>query len=366
MTPTEHSERTPTRSRFVGCLLGGALGDALGYPIERASLSEIRKRLGTGVPERLCLGPDAQAIVSSTTQMTLFTAEGLIRAVQRQRDRGLCHVPTVIQRALLRWLITQSQSTAGAIDDQWPGWLIGERMLHARRAPGNTCLAALEQIRAGKSTPSMDRPINSSKGCGAVTRSAPAGLVASDRREAFELGRVAGALTHGHPSAYLAAGYLASLVFDLVRDVPLMEAMENADAAVRSEPRGGKLLHMITLARGAAGSGPPAADVVEALGKGWVGHEALAIALLCALTADTSTSAGVAQALWRAVCHSGDSDGTGSITGNILGAMVGVELLPAEWLGQIEMRQLIERLATDLYAVAIEGAELSHGDYPPN
>jgi ADP-ribosylglycohydrolase len=299
--------------------------------------------------------------------MTLFTAEGMIRAYQRSRDRGVCDVPTVIQHALLRWLFTQTgRADAKVMDPVWRGWLVDEQTLRVQRAPGNTCLSALEQILAGAPTPTITDPINDSKGCGAVMRSAPAGLATSDRREAFELGRDTGTLTHGHPSGYLSAAYLASLVFDLVRGVPLLEAMGHADSMVRAERGHEELTDGIILARAVARSGPPTPKAVESLGEGWVGNEALAIALLCALTAETRTPVGIADALWRAVLHSGDSDSTGSITGNLLGAIVGVKGLPPRWLSQVELRPVIERLGKDLYAVSVNGAELEHIEYPPN
>jgi ADP-ribosyl-[dinitrogen reductase] hydrolase len=357
----------PRRTQFIGCLLGGALGDALGYPIEFAPLAKIPKQQGAGVPKSLPLNADSQAVVSDDTQMTLFMAEGMIRARQRMRDRGICSVPHVIRGALLRWLSTQTEGTgARATKAQWPGWLVGEPKLHVQRAPGTTCLSALKKIGTDDMIPTTERPINDSKGCGAVMRSAPAGLAASDRREAFELGRDTGALTHGHPSGYLAAAYLASLVFDLVRRVPLDEAMRNADSMVRAERGHEELMDVVSVARRAARAGPPTPKAVESLGSGWVGEEALAIALLCALTADTRTPAGFAGALWRAVRHSGDSDSTGSITGNLLGAIVGVNGLPPHWVAQIELRPVIERLGKDLYAVAVDGVELDHTAYPPN
>jgi len=96
--------------------------------------------------------------------MTLFTAEGMIRAYQRFSDRGLCHVPSVIQRALLRWLYTQTgRADKKVTDPDWRGWLVGERTLHVQRAPGNTCLSALEQTLAeaeadaAAPTPTTDR-----------------------------------------------------------------------------------------------------------------------------------------------------------------------------------------------------------------
>ncbi len=296
--------------------------------------------------------------------MTLFTAEGVIRGVQRWNDRGLCSMPAAIQRALFRWLATQLDS--GERDDA-TGWLVREPRLHARRAPGTTCLSALQHSRRPVGElPSLDRPPNDSKGCGAIMRSAPIGLAAGDRHRAFELARDAAVLTHGHPSGYLSAAYLAALVHDLARGAALPEALADADRLLQGERDHEEVVGAVAHARALAASGPPSAEALQALGGGWVGEEALAIALACALTADTGAPAGVAEALWRAVCHSGDSDSTGSITGNLLGACVGVDGLPDAWLPALELRDVIERIAVDLFTVAIEGRELEHTDYPPN
>lgn len=89
-----------TRDRVRGCLLAGAVGDALGAPVEFWSLEEIRARLGPqGVTGYLpAYGRDRGAITDDT-QMTLFTAEGIIRATVRYAHRGIAHGPGVLQRA---------------------------------------------------------------------------------------------------------------------------------------------------------------------------------------------------------------------------------------------------------------------------
>ncbi|GAA3801300.1 hypothetical protein GCM10023083_40520 [Streptomyces phyllanthi] len=89
---------------------------------------------------------------------------------------------------------------------------------------------------------------------------------------------------------------------------------------------------------------------MEALGAGWVAEEALAIAVYCALVAPR-----VADALLLSVNHSGDSDSTGSICGNLLGARHGDHGLPQEWLERIEGRAEITVLADDLAAECVRG-----------
>ena len=70
--------------RYRGCLLGGAAGDALGYPVEFLSLDEIRSQYGpAGITEYQLRRGVAQ--VSDDTQMTLFTANGLLYTETRRR-----------------------------------------------------------------------------------------------------------------------------------------------------------------------------------------------------------------------------------------------------------------------------------------
>ena len=80
----------------------------------------------------------------------------------------------------------------------------------------------------------------------------------------------------------------------------------------------------------------------------------------------TTSADGIKAALWRAAAHAGDSDSTASICGNLLGATVGVAGLPADWLAELELREVMERLADDLLRPMDRGQALDHGDYPPS
>ncbi len=86
-------------------------------------------------------------------------------------------------------------------------------------------------------------------------------------------------------------------------------------------------------------------ETVEKLGEGWVGEEALAIAVYCALVAGDDFDLGIRLA----VNHSGDSDSAGTIAGNILGALLGRKTIAERWLRQLELCQAIEQVATDLF-----------------
>ena len=327
----------PLLDRYLGCLLGGAVGDALGAVVEFESLAEIRARFGPGGIRDYAPAYGRLGAITDDTQMTLFTAEGLLRADTRHREKGIYCPPTIVYHAYLRWLETQGESPpypdAGLCD----GWLITVPTLHSRRAPGNTCLSAL---RSGVMGSMRDR-VNGSKGCGGIMRVAPVGLAGHDP---FTLGCELAAITHGHPSGYLAAGFFAGMIAEIIAGAPLGVAVAVATDTLRTQPDHEECLRAVEAAVQFAENAPPIPESVATLGEGWVAEEALAIALFCSLSAESFEDAVV-----LAVNHGGDSDSTGATTGNVLGALWGREAIPARWLEPLELRDEIEQLATDLF-----------------
>lgn len=341
--------------RCRGCLVAGAVGDALGADVEFDSIGRIRERFG---PDGLTGWAHGSGHMTDDTQMTLFTAEALIRAAHIERcsradgaapllastppwkQQRTTLVADVLWASYRRWLRTQEHHPDEVLLGSLPpgsGWLITRRELWSVRAPGGTCLGSLRSGRMG----SPAYPINSSKGCGGVMRVAPIGLVASDP---FAVAVQAAALTHTHPSGYLSAGVFAAVLGAIVDGTDLFSAVgialdhlarwdghEETDAAVRSA---------LDLA---ARHPVPDPELVESLGGGWTGEEALAIALYCALCAPDLRS-GI---LW-AVNHSGDSDSTGSIAGNLLGLIHGTGAIPREWLAGLAELEVVTQVADDL------------------
>lgn len=342
-----------TRERFAGCLLGGAVGDALGAPIEFWSLADIRRQLGPAGATAYLPAYGRLGAITDDTQMTLFTAEGLLRADNRGRERGLVDPVSVVHRSYLRWLRTQNERPPARLDPD-DGWLFGQPELHSARAPGNTCLGALSSGRVG----SIAAPLNDSKGCGGVMRAAPAGLARADPATAFALGRDLAAITHGHVDGALPAGFLAALVAVLCRGGSLSQAVGAARTRLLAEPRHAGTLAAVDAALALSGRAEaPSAELVETLGAGWTGEEALAIGLYCALSAHD-----FAHGVLLAVNHSGDSDSTGSIAGNILGAALGSAAIPPAWLAQLELRTVIEQVADDLWRHFTGDASMTDGD----
>lgn len=105
------SDLPPSDSRRLdairGCLIGGAVGDALGAPVEFLNRDAILRNYGgDGVTGYVEFG-DGTGAVTDDTQMTLFTAEGLLRAIVRLNGRGICDPVAVVKNAYQRWLKTQ-------------------------------------------------------------------------------------------------------------------------------------------------------------------------------------------------------------------------------------------------------------------
>lgn len=360
---------TNMKERYTGCLLCGAVGDALGWPVEFASLDEIVREYGPKGIQKPVPGADGLFEITDDTQMTLFTAEGLLRAWAGARHLGATpDFTAAVRRSYHCGLATQGEENPQEpLDGTATGWLLGIEQLHHRRAPGTTCLSALREgvlSEAGIVN-------NSSKGCGGVMRAAPAGLLAARIitndppgaiRMAFELGCATAAITHGHPSGYYPAGVLAAVIATIVTGGTIIEGIDLCLGFLATRSGAQETIDAIKTALNLWRNPEvtPSPEVIEFLGGGWVGEEALAIGLYCSLVAGDDFVKGVRLA----VNHSGDSDSTGSITGNILGAELGVQAIPEAWLRDVELHDVVRQSGNDL-CTAFEGTASWLKKYPP-
>ncbi|WP_440997856.1 ADP-ribosylglycohydrolase family protein [Arhodomonas sp. SL1] len=331
---------------FSGCLIGGAIGDALGAPVEFLSADQINARYGREGVRDFEPAYGRSGAITDDTQMTLFTADGLLRwTLARYRGAQDARPADYVARAYGRWLATQNGGRIPAwAADEPPGWLYSQDALHSRRAPGNTCLSALRQMAQAS-----DRADNDSKGCGGVMRVAPVGLLAATHGPdaapfAFELGCEVAAITHGHISGQLPAGVLAAMITRLVHGDDMLEAWRVARGLLVAEPGHEETLSLLDRAVRLARRNPDRRKALVTLGEGWVAEEALAIALYCALSRDDFEAA-----VTLAVSHGGDSDSTGAICGNLRGAERGRRGIPDHWWGAENLE-----LWTTLLITAVE------------
>ena len=169
------------QDKIRGSLIGGAVGDALGYPVEFMSYADIVQKYGDKGITRYELDRNSgKSLISDDTQMTLFTANGLLYAITRVMTYGAlgADLNDYVRNAYTEWYETQT----GVRDyyNYHTCWIRDIKDLNVRRAPGNTCMSALQSIVNGKEV------LNDSKGCGGVMRVAPVGCFMANQNNEFD------------------------------------------------------------------------------------------------------------------------------------------------------------------------------------
>lgn len=360
-----------------GCIFGGAVGDALGYPVEFLQEKQIFRKYGENGITAYTKDPvSGKALISDDTQMSLFTANGLLVGDTRGAMRGVRGWPRgYVMRAYKDWLKTQESSLqevsrydrfteAGGFS-----WLLDVPELYSRRAPGATCMSALQDGTEYEDYVKAKR--NHSKGCGGIMRVAPL-AVNYQWRDITKLdmeGAQLAALTHGHSLGYMPAAVLVHVINRIVfppegKRMTLKEIVLEARDAIASIFAGdGHLQELVDIIDKAVmlseNDASDDLDNIHKLGEGWVAEETLGISLYCALRHQDDFSAGVIAA----VNHSGDSDSTGAVTGNILGALLGYAAIADQWKKDLELSDVILEVADDL-CHGCQMSEYSHYNDP--
>ncbi len=332
-----------TNARFRGCLLGLAIGDALGYPVEFLNRSELRKKFGPrGVTDFVPSARHPAGTYSDDTQMTLAVARALLASRPDDLDDVMRHVR-----------------------DEFCAWADSP---DNDRAPGQTCMDGARQLKAGVHWFSSGDPY--SKGNGAAMRAAAIGLVYSKApRRLVEVSRAVAICTHAHPtgvsSAIAAAaavayavegGAPAGLLGHLQRVLCHSRGVEGYQEVVNLDPLNEQLRRLDDVQR-VLDQHTTADHAFDTLGGGWVGEEAVAGALFSYLStptcfADTvltgaNASMSDEQARGFGRC---DSDSIACIAGGISGAALGLEALPTDWVDRVENKDLLRRTADELWA----------------
>ena len=365
----DKAKRVPDSIR--GCLMAGAVGDALGYEVEFMSRRSILSRFGENGITKFALDRNGKALISDDTQMTLFTANGMLMGLTRGYMRGIGGRPEkYVDIAYLDWYYTQTGKKREMLIDDWhPTWLRDLPEMAHLRAPGNTCLSACESLFRG------EKAQNNSKGCGGIMRVAPMALLdagyASRNENSYSIEELAEAggeiaeVTHKHPLGFLPASLLTVLLYKVI-PMTAKQVQEEIDGIVADTVNildriyKGKydadkryLKELTMKAVQLAHSDISDADAIRQLGEGWVAEETWAIALYCAIRHIDS----VEDAIIASVNHDGDSDSTGSVCGNIMGAIYGYEHIKERNIfcpegkkleDTLELSEIILALADDL------------------
>lgn len=327
-------------ARTLGCILGGAVGDAFGYAIEFDHWDAICRQHGPrGLREPVL--QHGKLVVSDDTQMTLFTLEALNLALPTQLTPPYGEImirpfQSTCQHAYLRWGDTQGAAVPDLYDDGESARLHLSLAMRHRRAPGNTCLSAVRSGALG----TVLSPINQSKGCGAVMRTAPIGLIeGASPALAMALGDASGALTHGHIDGWLPGGALSAMVRFISQGDDIVPAAHNTLSLLIEHPHpdlgavsASGTVRLLGAALELLDGAPARAEVFRRLGEGWTGDEALAIGVYAACAA-----ASFEDAVRMAANHDGDSDSTASIAGQLYGARHGIMAVPHAWVRRLDV-----------------------------
>jgi ADP-ribosylglycohydrolase len=324
-----------------GCLIGMALGDALGAETEFLNVAGILQRFPPRGPQQPKGNP---ARVTDDTQMALAVGDALLAAPRPYSSDTLS---TELIRTFTAWY-----------DDP-----------ENNRAPGNTCLTACEELLDGKTW--VEASQVSSKGCGANMRVMPVGLLKVDAATRAGIAQLQAAITHGHPTGLAASDLTAFVIADLgnggkadglaerVRQYAESQRtiyhaewlgdlwqrafmMPTAQAYI--EHGWSECLGVLDRLDTALVKMDRTTDPCLATGAGWIAEEAFATALLCFLMFPDDP-VGVIQ---RAAVSSGDSDSIACIAGSFAGAYHGINAWPPDWVERIEYHDHLLKIAEGL------------------
>lgn len=336
------------KNKICGSLIGGAIGDALGYQLE----------FKRGIKEKEYIKYENDfGVISDDTQMTLFTANGLIWRETRIAMKGVALLPSdAVYESYLDWLDTQNNTNNHELKISW---IKDIKELNVPRAPGNTCISALSSGKKG----TIENPINNSKGCGGIMRVAPLGLYMNNPENAGRFAAEISAITHGHPLANIPSYVFATMIYFIVNEKTSIEEALNKSMAQYKEKfnvydkKNNKYFdELVNKAIKLSKENISDIEAIYQLGEGWVAEEAFVIALYSCLKYENNFE----DAIICAVNHDGDSDSIGAIAGNIMGALLGFDSIPKYYIDNLELKDVIMEIGNDL------ATDIPVGEYNDN
>lgn len=347
-----------SRERFEGAFLGFAIGDAFGYPARGMTFEQLCERFEKkGCLDLAVSKKSGMALFTDATQMTLFTADGIVWA-DREAKGGEINYTTYVFYSYQLWLYTQTKTIAGKeyswlFNDEknkYTSHLLKAKGLYKNRANDRVSVDALlaaRELNYGK----LISHVNDNADNGGLKRVLPAGLYFNyDTEIAFRAGADFAAITHGNPSAYLSAGCYSAITAELIAG----QSVENAVKKVMRILKEYDGHEQVYLALDSAltliyDESVPPREAIERLGRGYNAEEALAISIFCAVLHEDN----FIHAIQLAVNHDGESDVCAALTGGLLGARNGVECIPKKWIKKIQYYNLLLDTEELLYNVTV-------------
>lgn len=313
---------------FAGCLVGGALGDALGYSLIQDS---------------------SELVLSDVTQLALFTIEGLLWSDLRKKRFGKASYASSCFFSYQRWLSTQGKK----LGDPDYAWVLDDKRFEIRS--GLRQAKELNHVRSTDSSMAdilsgivnqdygtKETPINSRKDDSVLTMGVPIGLYFMDQpKQAFEVASDIAVMTHGHPSAYLSCGLYAAIISFVASGSDLGEAV----------------YHALSLLGGYHGSYEVSSAVLEALEQAKKHDEfeldmdkksaayTLAYGLYCAVQCEADFEEAVILAI-----QGKHKKEMGAVCGSLIGAVQGLSGVPEDAVSYLEGKDIIIKMANQLEA----------------
>lgn len=301
------------RSRFVGGMIGTALGDAIG---ELAFRHPTRDRLLSKVERRRSL------VYTDDTAMAVALAESITKVGGLDQQ----HLGDTFRASYRR--------------EPWRGYASGPPTVFSKvERAGMTYAAAARTLYGGEG----------SFGNGAAMRIVPIGLFFHGAPDLYKKARLSATVTHAHPVGIDGAAVQARAVAEAVT-VERKDGLSVGDFvgalldAARTAEMKGKLECVRSLLR----EGAPPLTAAKALGQDVAVHRSLPFAVYCFLSHPDSFE----NCLLCATLHGGDRDTLGAMACAVSGAYLGVEAVPAIWRAKLENRERIEELAVELASLA--------------
>ncbi len=342
-------EQKILQDKCRGSLVGGAIGDALGYGAEFMSLADILKKYGESGIENYEIDSNGIAEISDDTQMSLFTAEGLLNAIEEDR-KDIEDFAPYFTTAYTYWYDTQIPPPI----PREGSWMSQHIELWDRRAPGVTCMEACDNIWNGLEV------MNDSKGCGGIIRVAPIGIFSAahpkvlDIEHAGCLAGYAAEITHKHRISTYSSMALAMIVSEcishenidrnILKSIIIDRVFKPLGLRFKGDNHLAYLFDLVLKAMWFATAKESDTDAIRKLGQGWVAEETLAIGIFSAMRYTDDFE----SCICCAVNHDGDSDSTGSVAGYIIGAILGYSAIPEKYLTNLELHDVLVSVADDL------------------
>jgi poly(ADP-ribose) glycohydrolase ARH3 len=297
------------KGKYLGCLIGSALGDAIG---ELAFRFPARNRLEAAVRRAETLH------YTDDTAMALGLAESLIEQAILDQE----HLGRTFHRHFL--------------NEPWRGYAAGPpTIFQAVQGTGISYVEAARRLFGG----------TGSLGNGAAMRVAPLGLFFHDSPDLYEQAAASAAVTHAHPvgrdgAAVQALAVAQALKLDPGEPFPCRAFLESLLARARTLEMREKLQLLKDLLISSASAG----EAARALGRSVAVHESLPFALFAFL----SHPRAYGDCLRCAILNGGDRDTLGAMAGAVSGAYLGLAAIPREWQEKLENLELIEHAALAL------------------